>query len=98
MGGGVQLLHVDLLPGETDGIHPAADVHAHHVGDGLVADGHGGADGAALAGVYVGHDADAAALGERIVAHAADLLDGLVFDDTGEANGSIDLSLDFHHG
>ena len=96
VGGGVHLWHVDLHPAQVHSIHAAADIHAHDVGYGLVLHGHGGADGAALAGVHVRHDADAAAFGEVIVAHPADLLNGLVLNDLGKADRGIYFSFDFH--
>ena len=98
VGGLVQTLRIDLALSQLHRVHPAADIHADHVGDGLVDDRHGGADGAALACVDVGHDADPAARGEFIIAHPADLLNGLVLDHLCEADRGIDFSFDFQHG
>ena len=94
----VHALHVDIAPAERDRVHAAADIHTDDVGDDLVPDRHGRADGAALPGVDVGHDADPAPGGDLIIAHSADLLDGLVLDDAGKADRRIHLSFDFHHG
>ena len=43
----------------------------------------------------VGHDADARAFRDFIVAHAPDLLDGFVFDDLRIGDRRRDLALDF---
>ena len=58
MGRLVHPLGIDFLFRQPDGVHPAADVHAHDVRDSPVRDRHGGADGAALARVHVRHDAN----------------------------------------
>ena len=92
----VQMFKVDLRLKQANSVHAAANVHAHNVGHGLVMNGHRRSDGTALTGMHVGHDPDLAALGEGIVAHSADLLNGSVLDDIGIGNGSCDLSLDLH--
>src|SRR5690606_15534668 len=60
----VQLFEVNGLFPQLDGFHAAANVHPHQVRHHLIGDGHGGADGAADAGVNVGHDPDTAAPGK----------------------------------
>ena len=81
---------------QMEGVHAAADVNAHHVGHGLVSNGHGGADGAALARVHVRHDANGAARCAIVIAHAANLVDGLLLDDACVCDGRSDLSLNNH--
>ena len=95
--GGIHLLHVDLDRTQTDCVHTAPDIHAHDIGDCLVGDSHGGADRAALPGMDIRHDADSAIRCERIVAHPANLLDGLILDDFRKAEGCIHFPFDFHH-
>ena len=89
--------HIDLDPAEVNGVHSAANIHAHDIGDGLVDDRHGRADGAALSGMDIRHDADTAARREFIIAHPADLLDGFILDNPGKAESGIYLSPDLHH-
>ena len=89
----VYLLEVNVGASQIDGVHAAADVHAHNVRDRLIHHSHGRPDRAALAGVHVRHDADAASLRELVVAHAADLLDRFLLDHVGIADRSIKLSL-----
>ena len=73
---------------------PPADVHPHQVGHHLVADGQGGADGAAHPGVDIGHDADLAARREGLVAEGLDLAASarfqLIAEDSGGVVGSFD--------
>ena len=97
MGGGVHPLKVDVHPAKLHGVHTAPDVNAHNVGDRLVSDGHGGADGAAPARVDIRHDPDPGPGGEIVVAHSADLFDGLVLDHRRIAHRRIDLSFDLRH-
>ena len=52
-----RLVHIALLVDKSQE-YPAADVHAHEVGDYLVMYSHRRADGAALAAVDVGHYRD----------------------------------------
>ena len=61
---------------DAGGLHAAPDVHTHQIGHNLVADGHGGADGTALAGVNVGHEPDAAARRKFLIAQLLNLCDG----------------------
>ena len=97
VGGRVQLFKVDLDLTEVDGVHPASDIHPHHGGDDLIGNGHGGADGTALARVDVGHDADLA-IGKGLgVADLADLLYGSLVHGGGEALGGVVLSYDLYH-
>ena len=97
MGGGVQLFKVDLDLTEVDGVHTAPDIHSHHGGDDLIGNGHGGADGTALARVDVGHDADLAVREGLGVADLADLLHGTVVHGGGEALGGVVGSYDLYH-
>ena len=92
----VQMFKVDRRLKQANRVHAAANVHAHNVGHSLVMNGHRRSDGTALTGMHVGHDPDLATLGEGIVAHSADLLNGSVFDDIAIGNGSCDLSFDLH--
>ena len=93
----VQLGQVKLHMAQLHGVHAAADVHAHQVGDRLVRDGHGGADGAALTRMDVRHDPNAAPGGEFAVAQLPDLLHSIVSDHLRVANGGIELSFDLHY-
>ena len=69
----VQALQIQRLLVQNGGLHAAADIHAHHVGHHLVMEGHGGADGAALARVGVGHHPDTAVDQIILVTHEGDL-------------------------
>ena len=91
----IDLGKIKLRFAEIDGIHAAADVDADEVRHDLVRDRHRRADRAALSPVDVGHDADARAFRDFIVAHAPDLLDGFVFDDLRIGDRRRGLSLDF---
>ena len=97
MSGRVQLFKVDLDSTEVDGVHTAPDVHPHHGGDDLIGNGHGGADGTALARVDVGHDADLAVREGLGVADLADLLHGTLVHGGGEALGGVMGSYDLYH-
>ena len=91
----IDLGEVEFLLSEVYRIHAAADVDADEVRHDLVRDRHRRADRAALAPVNVGHDADLRTLGELVVAHAPDLLDGFVFNDLRIGDRRRGLSLDF---
>lgn len=65
---------VDALVSKPGRVHPAANVHADHIGHCFSTDGHGSADGAALSSVHIRHDSYAAALCEGLIAHGFDLL------------------------
>lgn len=93
----VDAREVEPPASQADRVHAAPDVHAHQVGNHLVDDGHGRADGAAHAGMRVGHDGDARAARELLVAHGADLLDGGIFDLRGVAGGGGVRAFDFKH-
>ena len=80
----IQLLQLHVALPDADGLHAAADVHPHQVGHYFVGDGHGGADGAARPGVYVRHEADAAARGKLLVAKLDHLGDGCLVHYVGE--------------
>lgn len=96
--GGIQLCQINVDPAQIYGVHSAADIHAHDIGNNLIPYCHGSSNGAAPPCVNVGHDSYLASLGKRIVAHFANLFDCLVFDDLGVADCGIYFSLDFHHG
>ena len=91
----VQPFQLHPLAGHRHRLHAAADVHPHQVGHHLVADGQGGADGAAHPGVDIGHDADLAARREGLVAEGLDLAASarfqLIAEDPGGVVGSFDL-------
>ena len=70
---------VKMVPGT------AANIDTDHIGDSLVPDGHGRTDGTAFACVNVRHDSNRATLSEVIVAHATNLVDGLLLNYTMEA-------------
>ena len=93
----VQLLefHIALL--DAGGLHAAADVHPHQVGHHLIGDGHGGANGTALAGVDVWHKPDTAARCERLVAQLLNLCDGCVIHNIGEDFSRVKLALYLYH-
>ena len=91
----VDLGEVEFLLSEVYRIHAAADVDADEVRHDLIRHRHRRADRAALAPVNIGHDADLRTLGELVVAHAPDLLDGFVFNDLRIGDCRRRLSLDF---
>ena len=91
----VNLGEVEFLLSEVYRIHAAADVDADEVRHDLVPHRHRRADRAALAPVNIGHDADLRTLGELVVAHAPNLLDGFVFNDLRIGDRRRGLSLDF---
>lgn len=80
----IELLEFDMFFFQADGFHTAADVNADEIGDDLIGDGHGSADGAAGACVDVGHDADGSAVGEGLIAKGDDLGDSVGFDVIGK--------------
>ena len=81
----IHLLHVDLNLAKVDREHAATDINADDVGHSFVLDSHGCTYGASLTGMDIGHDSDLATLGEFIITHSADLLDGLILDHFGKA-------------
>ena len=93
----VQLLQFQTPLPDADGLHAAADVHPHQIGHHLVGDGHGGADGAALAGVDIGHQPDAAARGKFLIAQLLYLCKGGAVHHIGEDFGLVVFSSDFDH-
>ena len=97
MRGGIHLLHIHLNLSQIDRVHPAANIDAHYIGHGFVCNCHGGTDGAALPGVDIRHNADTASRRELIVAHSANLPDGLLLNDFGKAERGIHFPLDFQH-
>ena len=77
------------------GVHAAPDVHADDVRHCLVADGHRCSDRTSFSRMHIRHNADPRAFRHRIIAHAADLLDGFLLYDPGIADGCIYFSFDF---
>ena len=55
-------------------LHAAANIDANHTGNDLILDGHGGADGTALTGMHIRHDADLATGKLHLIAHRLNLL------------------------
>ncbi len=97
VGGGIKRFHINAVFPERHGIHTAADIDAHAVGDSLIPDGHRRSDGATLACVHIGHDPYPAATCKLVIAHPADLRDRTFIHDSNIANGGIYLSLDFKY-
>ena len=64
----IQRFQIQRLLCQPHGLHTTADVHTHQIGHHFIGDGHGRSDGAALAGVHIGHDADLAASRKSLVA------------------------------
>ena len=93
----VQLLKLQPSLPDAGGLHAAANVHAHQIGHRPVGDGHGSADGTALARVDVGHEPDAAAHREFLIAQLLDLCDGGAIHHVGEDPGLTVFSFDFDH-
>lgn len=93
----VQDLQVQGLFLQDCRLHAAANIHAHHVGHHLVMEGHGGADGAALARVGVGHHPDAAVFQEILVAHGGDLRPGRLVDGINKHLGGVVGAFNFNH-
>ena len=93
----VQLLEFQPPLPDADGLHAAADVHPHKVRHHLVGDGHGGANGAARPGVDVGHQPDAAARREFLVAQLLHLGDGRAVHHIGKDLGLVVLSANLDH-
>ena len=93
----VQGLQIQGFIVQDGGLHAAADVHAYHVGYHLVVEGHGGADGAALARVGVGHHPDAAAGQKVLVAHRGDLCPCGLVDGVDKHLGSVVGACNFNH-
>ena len=58
MGGFIHPCKVDIPFAQIHRIHAASDVHAHNVRNRLIDNRHGGADGAALTGMNIRHNAD----------------------------------------
>ena len=77
------------------GVHAASDIHADDIRHCLVADGHCCSDRASFSRMYIRHDADPRAFRHRIIAHAADLLDGFLFHDLCVTDGCIYFSFNF---
>ena len=98
MGGFIYFGKVRGCLSKVHRVHAAADIDSDNVGYRLIRDSHCGSDRAARAGVHVRHDADAAAPCELIVAHSADLLNGLLFDHFRVADRCIHFSFNFKHG
>ena len=93
----VQLLKLQPPLPDAGGLHAAPDVHTHQIGHRPIDDGHGGADGTALAGVNVGHEPDAAARRKFLIAQLLNLCDGGAVHHIGEDLGLIVFSFDFDH-
>ena len=93
----VELLGLEMRLPQDGGLHAAADVHAHEIGDELVGDGHGGADGAALACMDIGHDADRSALCEGLAAQLKDLCGAGLVRFFGKNAGAGVCALDDKH-
>ena len=93
----VKTFEVNFIMSKIDGIHSAAQVNADYIWDGLINNGHCSAYRTAFSCVNVGHDSDFRALCKRIIAHAPDLLNGLVFDYVCVTDCRIDFSLNFNH-
>ena len=93
----IQLGEVNLTLGQLHRLHSAANIHAHHAGDDFVLDSHSGADGTALSGVNIGHDADFTACKLRPVTNSLNLLPSRSFQLIGVANSSVVLPLNCYH-
>ena len=93
----IQLFQVDGPWADIYGVHAATNIYANHIGNCLVDDRHGGTDGASFTSVDIGHDANLAASGKLLIAHPADLLDSLIFYNSGIAGGCGNLSFDLEH-
>ncbi len=83
---------------EADGLHTTANIDTHHIGDKLVLDCHGGANGGTGPGMDIRHDPDLAALGKGLVDQILDLLTGGGFKVPGKDLGLIVKALDNNHG
>ena len=88
---------VDAPSPQLDGVHAAADVHAHDVRARLVDNCHGGADSASHAGMNIGHDADFAFCKSLDVTYSFYLSRRSCFHLINEAAGRIEFSLYFYH-
>ena len=73
------------------------DVHAHHSGDDLIGNGHGGTNGTAHACMDIGHNADFAISKGRLITDCLDLSGSCFFQFAGKAASDIILSYDFYH-
>ena len=83
----IKLLELDVFLLQPYGLHAAADVNSHKIGDDLFGDGHGGTDGTACACVNIGHDADLCSLAHGLAAKCDDLSNCVLFDVIGKDLG-----------
>ncbi len=93
----VHFFIVNVCFSQGHSIHVATDIHTHYVGHCLICDGHGGADGAALAGMDIRHDPDLRSFGHGVIAHAPYLLNGIVLHHCRVADCCIYFSFDLYH-
>ena len=94
----VQLSKVDFTLGQFYRLHAATNVHAYHTGNDFVLDSHGGADGTALSGVHIGHNADFTARKLGPVTYCLNLLPSRSFQLIGVADSNVVLPLNGYHG
>ena len=93
----VKLFKVDIDFSEADSIHAATNIHAHHIGNHLINNGHGGADGTSLSGVYVRHNSNFGGCERFFVAYRLNLLAGAIFELVCIALSGVVFSYDLYH-
>lgn len=93
----VQLLKMQLFLPQSDGFHPAADIHSHHIGDDTILNGHGCTDGAALACMDIRHNADGAFPEGLQITEPLNLFRRFRFQRFTVTPGRVADSLNFYH-
>ena len=70
----IQLGKINITLCNFNRLHAATNIDANHTGNDLILDGHGSADGTALTGMHIRHDADLATGKLHLITHRLNLL------------------------
>lgn len=94
----IESLQIQLLFLQNGDLHAAADVYPHHIGRHPAMQSHGGADGAALARMGIGHDADAGIRQIVLATHGSDLFPRGFINRIDKHLGGVVGAGDLQHG
>ena len=95
VGGLIQPLHRNLTFTKIHCVHTASYIHAHHIGNCFVRNGHSSSDRTSFSGVYIRHNTDFAACCKFIVTHPLYLIHCLLPDHFCKTDRCADLAFDF---